>query len=209
MSKQTVLHVGLLAWLAILWIGLVTWRDQPMIMVLTALLASPLLLLFLRMFLEDGRPKGLFNPSTQSWAFLFGDIVWLPLAFGAAAYGQRFVPSDSWFRTPWWLVACVIVGGIAGGAFHKLDQGAYIGAGYGQALMSPTKLAHDFVSYPLLFGGLLFLALPVVVHHFLWSGAAALAGVLLWGAMGARDMGNAPRPQDMHPKWDTVNFRTK
>lgn len=203
------MHVGLLAWLVVLWIGLVTWRDQPVAAVAIALLSSPLLLLFLRMFVEDGRPKGLFNPATQSWAFFFGDVLWLPLAFAAAAFGQRFVPDDSWFRTSWWLGVCVVVGGIAGIVFHKLDQAAYVTAGHGQAVMSPSKLAHDFVSYPLLFGGLLFLAVPVVIHHFVWAGAISVAGVLLWGAMGARDMSSPPRPQDMHPKWDTRHFSVR
>lgn len=207
-SKQLFLYAGLFVWLVLLWYLVVSYRENWVIMVATALLASPLLLLALRLWLEEGRPAGLFSPSSQSWAFLFGDILWLPLAFGASAYGYQFVPADSWFKTSvWWLAICVAIGIAAGLVFHMLDSGAYSNAGYELALVSPTKLAHDFVSYPLLFGGLLFLGVPVLAHQFMWAGAVALTGVLLWTAMGVKDMIDPPHPGNLHPKWSCKEFQ--
>ena len=201
--------MGLLLWLAFLWVALVQVRDNPFGAVAVALLASPILLFVLRVFLEDWQPKGLFDPATQSWAFLFGDALWLPMAFAAAAYGQRSVPQDSTFRSGWWLAVSVVAGVAAGVVFHKMDQAVYVTAGYGQALLSPTKLAHDFVAYPLLFGGLQFLGVPVLVHHFWWTGMVALAGVLLWGAMGVHDMVKPLNPAHLHPKWSTQDFSVR
>lgn len=202
------MYVGLGGWLVLLW-ALVVWqRTNPLALVLVALAASPLLLLALRVTLECGKPPGLFDPSRASWAFLFGDVLWLPLAMAACAYGQRNLPEQGWFRDWWWLPLCILLGIGAGLAFHFLmDQPAYVQAGWGQALYSPTKVAHDFVSYPLLLGALAWLGVPVLVHDFRWTGAIALVGVLLWGAMDARDATRPPRPQELHPQWDATEFR--
>lgn len=208
MSRQTLMYVGLGGWLVLLWALLVWQRTNPLALVFVALSASPLLLLALRVTLEDGQPTGLFNPSRASWAFLFGDVVWLPLAMAACAYGQRNLPDSGWHHTSWWLPLCVLLGLGAGLAFHFLmDQPAYVQAGWGQALYSPTKVAHDFVSYPLLFGGLAWLGVPVLVHDFKWAGAVGLVGVLLWGAMGARDATHPPKPENLHPRWSVTDFR--
>jgi hypothetical protein len=209
MSKQMMLYVGLGLYLAALWAVLIHQRDHPFVVVQVAWLASPLLLLVLRVTLEDGLPEGLFSWKTQSWAFLFGDILWLPMAFGFAAYGQRFVPDDSVFRSFWWLTVCVVVGVGAGLLFHSMDTGAYIDAGSEWALKSPSKWAHDFVAYPLLFGGLFYLGLPVAVHHFKWTGAVILLGVLLWIAMGGKDTVSKPRPANLHPDWNEGTFSVR
>ena len=206
MSRQTLLYAGLIAWLAVLWAFLVYQRESPLGAAVVALLSSPILLLVLRQTLEKGEPAGLFSPATQSWAFLFGDVLWLPASFAAAAYGQRFVQDDSKFHSHWWLAGCVVIGVVAGVVFHKLDQEVYVLNGHGLALVSPTKLAHDFVAYPLLFGGLLFLGLPVLVHRFWWAGATALIGVLLWGLMGVADAKRSLDPKDLHPKWNERAF---
>lgn len=198
---------GLVVYLVILWRIVVFRGDEPLTMMLTAWLASPLPLLFLRFVLEDGTPAVSFDLSTQSWALLLGDVFFLPAAMATVAYGQQFVPAESMFRSWQWLVVCVAAGLAAGFAFHFLmEVKAYTDAGWAEALMAPTKLFHDFVSYPFLFGALLYLGIPVLAHQFWWIGAAGLAGVLLWGAAAFHDATKPPRPQDLHPLWDTENF---
>lgn len=202
------MYFALLVWLCTLWTVVVTMSTNPVVMAGTAWLASPVLLFVLRVFLEDGQPEGLFDPGRASWTFLFGDLIGLPLAMGAAAVGQRQLGDSGWFRSPLWLLCCIVLGILAGAAFHFLmDQPAYVEAGWGQALYSPSKVAHDFVSYPLLFGAITWLGVPVLVHEFMWSGAVALIGVLVWVAMAAKDATNPPRPQDLHPKWSADKFR--
>jgi len=206
-TRQVVFMVCMVVYLCMLWVGLVFFRDSPIFVVGVALNASPIALLILRLMLEDGRPRGLFNWETQSWAFLFGDTIGLPLALGAAAYGQRYVPDDSWFRSGWYLTLCVVIGVLGGTAFRFLmEVEAYTKANHASALMSPTKLTHDFVSYPLLLGGLMYLGLPVLVYQFRWVGVVALLGVAIWLAMCVRDAVHPPKPTNLHPGWMKEHF---
>lgn len=200
------LYGSLVAWLTGLWVILAVNVNRPVVLVVTAWLASPLLLLFLRLTME--KPfGGLFALRTQSWAFLFGDTLWLPLAFGLAAVGYRLVPEGSFFRSWVWLAACIAMGLVAGTVFHALDTSAYSNAGAELALLSPTKLAHDFVAYPFLFGGLLYVGLPVTVHNFRGYGLPVLLLIGMWGLMGFFDAQRGLNPLDLHPRWDAVRFR--
>lgn len=206
MIKQTALILGLLYFQLVLWVGLMSSRDRPFVAAAVALLASPLLLLILRRWFEGGHPTGLLHPRTQSWAFLFG-VIAIAVAFGIAAYGHQSVPADSRFHTTWYWLVCVLIGMVAGATFHYgMELKAYAEARHGAALASPTKLAHDFVSYPLLLGGLLYVWIPVLVYQFRWTGASVLACVVVWAAMIIRDALHPPEPANLHPKWDPRKF---
>lgn len=206
LTHQQMLYGSLAAWLMGIWVILAVNPNRPIVLVITAWLASPLPLLFLRLTMEESF-GGLFSVKTQSWALLFGDTLWLPLAFGAAALGHGLVPENSFFRSWLWLVSCIVVGVAAGTVFHALDTIAYNNAGAELALLSPTKLAHDFVAYPFLFGGLLYIGLPVMMHDFRGYGLPVLLLVCMWGLMGYADSQRGLNPLNLHPLWDVASFR--
>lgn len=180
--------------------------------VVMAWFTSPVIMLVMRIVFEKGKPKGLFHPSTQSWMFLFGDTIFLPFAFGAAAFGWRKLDTSGgqWYTTWWWMLVSAGVGVIAGMLFHRADITNYTRQGMELALSSPTKWAHDFVAYPVLFGGLLALGVPVIFSSLLKPyGILILVGIVLWGLMGVRDAGLILSPLkavNLHPKWDRFWF---
>lgn len=187
--------------------------GQPFAAAFMIWTASPILILMLRFTLElewdIGREASTYLPSNQSWAFLFGDTIALPFtAFVLALAWRRLdVSSSRWFMSWWWLPLCVVVGLAFGYWFHFIQDGpAYINASVPEALNSPTKWAHDFVSYPVIMAGLLYLGVPVLTHLFWPYGAAGLLGIALWFAFGARDMSAGLDPSLFHPQWDTDRF---
>ena len=208
MSKQTLLVAGLGAYALLLYTTTLklSMAGHVFWVVLAAWLASPLLLLVLRITMEDGMPAGLFSPKTQSWAFMFGDTVFLTFAFIVVTIGHRRISGHDWYQQWWWVGACFGVGMLGGYVFHYLDTSVYMDAGAGLALNSPTKLAHDFVAYPVLLGGLLCLGVPVVLYEFKWVGALFFVGLLGWGLMGARDAKAGLAPTKLHPNWSSTQF---
>jgi len=185
---------------------------------LVVLLASPILLASLALTLE-GRGFSIFDLGRQSWAFAIGDSLALTTAFALAALAWRKMPADHWSRSPSWIVASLAIGLLAGAGFHALDTKGYRVVGAGQALLSPTKLAHDFVTYPVLFGGLVCVGVPLLAVWGWWSWyvMSILICVLVWATLVAADVtrGNlwtAPGvyrldPKWLHPAWDAQRFR--
>ena len=162
------------------------------------------LMALIRYTIEGGKPDGLFNPKTQSWSFMYGDPVLtfslLVFAWGGATKGGLgfgFARYDSWD----WRITCMIVGFVAGAAFHLMDRGGYIEAGASGALTSASKLAHDFVAYPVFTAGLLFLGVPLLgALGDTWPAVAiGVAGIIRWGLWGIRDMRVGLDPFDLHP----------
>ncbi|MBC7746859.1 hypothetical protein H7Y40_02675 [Pedobacter sp.] len=180
--------------------------------VAAAWLASPLIMATVRMFLEAAQPKDMFSWRTQSWMFLFGDIIFLPFAFAAAAFGWQKLDTTGgqWYTNVWWLLTAAAIGIISGVIFHQLDVVNYAKDGMELALNSPSKWAHDFVAYPVLFAGLVYLGIPIVFSSlFRPYGILTLVGIALWGLMGVRDAGLILSPlkaSDLHPKWDQEKF---
>lgn len=133
-----------------------------------------------------------------SWAFLFGDTLFLPIMAAAIAIGWR----HNWFGLSWhWLVICLVIGVVVGLAFHHHDASFYSEA----AFNSPTKLWHDLVAYPVLFGGLVFGLVPMIRQlPWVW---VALALFALWLLAGVAD-GTVHKlnPGDLHKPfiWSTL-----
>lgn len=212
LKPQNLMYVGFAAYATLLFVEIVRWGTYGNVTLaaagaaMIALCASPLLAIILRMTLEKGTPKGQLDPRTQSWMFLFGDTIFLPFAFGAAMLGwHKLNMSDQW-HTGWlWMSASAGIGIVAGVIFHHLDVAPYTKQGMGRALNSPTKIAHDFVAYPVLFAGLVYLGVPVIFGStFAPYGILTLVGVVLWGAAGMHDQNLLAR--DLHPNWDAENF---
>lgn len=107
--------------------------------------------------------RSVFSLKTQAWSFIFGDSLILPAAFIIATYKWNEAQRQNDLQM-WWAILCLAFGIAAGLSFHYgLEKGAYTKAGYGESLSSPTKLFHDFVSYPVLLGGLAYVFLPLLV----------------------------------------------
>jgi hypothetical protein len=213
---QRLFSGGLILWAVVMYMLLTISvpaesRFWPVVWVL---LSSPVLLAVLAYFLE-GRTLGeMFNPVHASWSFMFGDTFVLTTALSLCAAGWTSVPSDSWFRSPDWVLIGMLVGFAGGLAFHWWDGGNYTREGAEALLNSPTKLAHDFAAYPALLGALVSMGVPVLAY---WSSASKwviLCLVLHLALMGLDalrathpDWSISFTPFDLHPKWDAVNFR--
>lgn len=168
------------------------------------ILLSPVAMLVLRLVLEGGRPSGMLDLRTQSWAFLVGDTIFLPLALVFAALGQRVLATNStdpsWYRSIWWLVASLAIGLVAAYVFRNvLDAPNYVSAGAADLLQSPTKIWHDLVVYPAIAGGLVYLATPLVIHDFSGFGWVVVACLGGWLALGVLDGLRGLNPRDLHP----------
>jgi len=181
--------------------------------VVLALLASPVPMALTRAFVEGGSVRDMFDPNLQSWTFIFGDIIALPLAVAMAALGWQELSQagTQWYTNLIWLLASAAIGALSGLGFHLLDSGAYRAAGAANALESPTKLVHDFVAYPILFGAIVCVGVPLLgctvnsfrpwLHFDLKPYAGLmLIGLLGWVVLGAMDARvHIPKPADMHP----------
>lgn len=154
---------------------------------LVPIIVSPIGMAFIRLLMEPGGLRGLFRPSTQSWAFLFGDVTALPFAFVMLALGWRNL-AEGWYDRDWWFWLALLLGVAIAFAWHfLLDGPGYKAQGYGELLGSPTKLWHDFVVYGSLAGALVYLGIPVLAHDFWPYGALALVGLGVWGVLGVAD----------------------
>lgn len=202
--------------------------GQPFMAAAAALLASPVPIGLLAQFYEaprvgETRTLGyiLSHWQDQSYAFLFGDTIFLPFAAAMAALAWRQTPAlrDSWAASWQWTAASAVLGIAAGFVFrHINDAKVYLPQAAG-SFNAPTKLFHDWGTYPVLFGGLVCVGIPLIVKVVdtqvpfihLWVASPylglMLSGVILWAGAGAwHDMGrfgHAPLvPQNLHPdKW--------
>lgn len=178
-------------------------RGNWVVVAAVPVIVSPVLMWFIRQVWEGGEPEGMFNPATQSWAFMFGDSLALPLALGAAAISWHTIDSDSWFRSPTWLIVSLFFGIALACIWHfVLDGPGYTELGYADLLGSPTKIWHDFTVYASLGGALCYLGIPALAKDFTGVGWVALIGLVLWGVLGLL-FDNVLReldPADLHPK---------
>ena len=141
---------------------------------------------------DFGQPHGAFIYSyrTQSWAFLFGDLIGLPLLFWGAAKGwQKFEDvHNSWYGSKWWLLAAVVLGILLSMAwYHGMNAPGYRKEGLETLLYSPTSRWHYHVVYKSLASAIIFLGVPVIGYQFKGFGMVVLAGLLVWGLFGAAD----------------------
>ncbi len=177
------------------------------LVVLAPIVVSLFGMVFIRLVVEDIPLSGMFNPKMQSWAFLFGDGIALPLAllFIVLARGGQNVPGSG--SLGWYFTAAIV--GLAGGAgFHVMETDAYRKQDAALALESPTKSWHDFVVYPVLLGLIVWGGGPLLLPSAwdFWT-ILAIAALLVWVTLGVKyDAKRKPRPYDMHPAWDPVKF---
>ncbi len=189
----------LLVLYALLVYSLLVWsvlNHRPILTGVAVWIASPLLLLVLRLTLERASDLPLIDLAHGSWSFQLGDTFILMPALVVCALAYRHLPQSGLFTSWKWILGCFAVGLLLGMAFHWMEVGNYTRAGVELALNSPTKRAHDFVAYPVLAGALIAVGVPVVkqwngyswtflvlvVIHFILMGAdtfRAVKGILI------------------------------
>jgi hypothetical protein len=208
MTKQYWMYTGLALWALLMYIFLVQGvrSGRPVVSVSAVLLASPLLLAFLAVAVEGRQLGELVSLKDGAWSFLIGDTFVLTSAVAFAAVGWRTIPQEGWYVSWWWTALSAIIGLVAGWRFHVWDGTNYIKDGAANRLLSPTKIAHDFVAYPVLFGALICIGIPLLMH---WSDHTwlVLACIVVWIGLVVRDGIVSPSPFKLHPGWDPVNFR--
>ena len=155
-----------------------------------------------------GKELPVFDLKHGSWAFLIGDTIVIPMAVVFALIGWNVQDLSAWGESYLWGIAAIAAGILAGTIFHLLDGIGYRSQGAGAALSSPTKLVHDFVAYPVLFGGLVYGGVPLLFHWNIWS-ALCLACVVVWLGLAACDAIRGLDPKKLHPNWDKVMFIAK
>lgn len=190
-------------------LGVLLGRDGRWELMLLPIVVSPLSMWLLRQRMESGLPEGIFSPKTQSWAFLFGDSIFIPLAFlGGALSWRRIAAMDGFHHQKWWLWLSIAIGALAGVAFrYVLNAPDYRAAGLDSLLDSPTSIWHDFVVYPVLVGLFVCICLPAVAYDTTNWGWLALVGLLGWGAMGAHDATHPLDLRNLHPPVEKTILR--
>lgn len=166
-------------------------------------LASPVPMLFVAVVMERREIRQLLDPSVQSWAFLFGDTLFLPFAVAMLALAWRRLPrteGTSWYLTKrrW---ATTLMWGFAAGIIAHIREDMFYSD---LALNSPTKLLHDICAYAVLVGAVIYGLWPALsVKASRQRALVALCGVLLW--FGAVYVDNAVRHLDgrnLHIEYD-------
>ena len=177
-------------------------RMPVFYLAIAPIVISPVCMYIIRQSMEYGRPSGMFDPRTQSWAFLFGDTIALPLTFLFLAIGWRQLDSTGWYKSNWWYFVCLVLGVLVACGWHfLLDGPGYTADGFGSLLGSPSKLWHDFTVYGSISGALFFLGIPMLRYNFVgYGGLALLSLVVLWGGLGVADNTiHKLNPANLHP----------
>lgn len=205
-------------------------QGSPVLAALWCWMASPLPLLFVAWRLEQRDIRHLVDPTIQSWAFLFGDFVFLPFmgamlalawrrllvdceiagyhnltAGGPSEFTRMPAPVTPWYAKRWWLALTLVIGFGAGLIFHWVD-----GVNYTElARNSPAKLLHDIGSYSVLFGALLYGLAVLFVRAGRKLALVALLGFALWfGAVVADNTIHKLDGRNLHIQYDWDNWRS-
>jgi hypothetical protein len=140
--------------------------------------------------------QNVFSLHTQAWSFVIGDIIILPWALAGATDRLNYYGVTLAVVPWWWLIVSGLIGAVAGVAFHRMDAWAYAKEGYAESINSPTKLFHDFVTYPVLFGGVLFVLGALFYREQL---SPTVIGILVllaaWLVLGVADTWRAIQKQ--------------
>ncbi len=190
-----------------MWLATTVPVASGIFAVLTIWMCSIFVMYLWREKYEAPKAPQLLDLKKGSWAFLLGNTIFLPLAAVCAVTGWHNSDFSNWGESPNWMLACLGIGLVAGGTFHLLDCLNYRQVGAGLALMSPTKVAYDFITYPVLFGGLVYAGTPMLLNWNLASACMAIC-IVIWAFLCMRDMVYSLNPKDLHPAWYPEGFRS-
>lgn len=176
-----------------------------LLLALGMLLISPVMMALLRVGFEGPVDRPFVDPHDMSWAFVAGDGVLLPLALMFAAHGWLKVDLTAHELLLATLIYPVVGIGVAVG-FRSFDGARYRSVGWASALVSPTKLWHDFVVVPVVVSLMMWLLVPQLLTGP--TGDTYLTVIVLVSFIGlvAVDGVNPPDPRRQHTRWDPRRF---
>lgn len=185
-----------------------TWSGRSELLLFGMVLLSPVAMLVLRVFAEDWFDRSFFNPRVMSLSFVFGDLVLLPICLFMAGSGWNELPDSGWHRTWWFASGCWSVGLLAACAFRTVDGSRYVTAGVESALISPTKVWHDWVVIPVVTAALLWLLVPqAFIGGSTFTRPAVVFLVMFFIAVAIDNFIIKPDPARQHPEWDGDRFQ--
>lgn len=155
---------------------------------------------------EGPNAPPLFDHKLCSWAFMYGDTVVVPIGAVFAVHGMQSPDVAAWKSSILWIVFSFAVGLFIGWCFHQLDGKNYEEDGNEVMLKSPTKLAHDFVAYPVIFGGAVFVTVPMLLHYSEYT-KGVLISLAVWLFLGGCDIYRKLKRKNLHVGWDPEEFR--
>lgn len=159
----------------------------------TAWFASHGLAIIFRGLIGGHSLREVFDPKTQSWAFL-ADVL-LAVAIGALSYNLQFLDTQGWHTKARWifplLAGCYVLGVVAGYVWHNLlDRPNYENHGGGALLGDPWKIIHDLTTYTVYVATLVALLVIVMSYLVSWTQhwpalvmALIAAGIWAYGGM--------------------------
>lgn len=154
--------------------------------------------------IEDRSLAQVINLDLLPWSLAIGDPLLIPLAavVAASAYRAHPEPFRAVWTWSWWLI------GLAVGTlfYFVLDGPAYAAVGRSAALLSPTKMMHDFVVMPALWGGM-FCACLLLLRRATWHRYVLVACFVGWATLVVVDGQRGLDLTQLHPLWDEVHFR--
>lgn len=208
MNKQFSMYIWFaLAATALFLIAVALMLEPTIIIGLIPLTVSFGGALVIRWHLEEQPVRSMFDRKDQSWTFLFGDGLALPVAMLMIGFARSEVaPAGFWLQWNWFLISAG-AGLLSGVIFRLADRVRYRRFGATKTLSSPTKVWHDFVTYPVLFGVTVWAGVPLLIpEYWFWSTVVALAAIVVWIGLGICDAIRDLNPLGQHPEWDTRGF---
>lgn len=195
-------------------IGIIdAWKKgRPLLVAMLVLAASIGTQVFVRILFE-AQGVGFDVLDVQAWPLtvLIGDLLVLPSVAALATIGwsevDRYAAEAYWYRSRWRFAACVAAGAMAGTVFHVFSQvPGYTAAGLAAATWSPSMLAHDFVTYPVIVAVLLYIVPPIVWRRWRGEGWVIVVLVLVFGLLMWHDATAGLDPSTFHPQLDIRNL---
>jgi len=172
--------------------------GSPYWAIAVVLVVSPAAITLLGMMADNRSLTQSVSLEGNSWSYLLGDTFALTAAFAAAAFGWRSI-GVGWWTADWWFTAACVVGLAAGIAFHVVDGAGYRTVGAGDLVSTQSKLWHDLVAYPTLFGGLVWAGVPLLfVARNQIATWVCVAGVAAWMVFAVCDSTRQLDPWNMH-----------
>lgn len=190
-------------------LGVSVGRNGNLVVFVVPIITSIVGMGLVRLLWEDNTSLSvgdMYNPSTQSWAFLFGDLLVIPFMLGVSALAWRDMAKSSWFWSPTWFGVAWVAGIVVALVWHfLLDGPGYKAQGYEDMLNSYTKLWHDFVVYGSLSTLIIYLCIPALVSDPIGFGGMALLGLVCWAVLGVLDNTvHSLDPTKLHPSRQSV-----
>lgn len=163
---------------------------------------SPITLGMLALTFEHRSAAAVTDIHSLPLSLVIGDPIFVALAIWTTAKAHRKFDITLSLR---WRAGWIVIGLAVAVAFNAWDGGNFVAAGREAALLSPTKLAHDYATMPVLVTVSFGHGLPVLKHAgwYRWVLVACFAG---WALLVVFDTQRGLDLTKLHPLWDAVRF---